>query len=670
MRLHIRELILWPRISTFPPQRIRFEDGKLNVISGISRTGKSAVIPIIDYCLTSRRCAIPVGEIREHCAWFGVLLDTAGGQKLLARKEPGENDSVGEMFVLEAPSVEVPHTISAGNTNADNVRRLLDQLAGLTNLDFAEDDTAKLFRSRPSFRDMMAFTMQPQNIIANQNVLFYRADSFEHREKLRTIFPYVLDAISAETLARQHELADVARELRRKERELAAVREVSQRWVGEIRGWVSLARELGLLTNEFAPETDVPVLVDALRRVVSSTSAVVRMTEESVAGAVAELVKLQEEEQGLSRQYAKLRRRFQEMESLRSSAKQFHNALHVQRDRLKLAEWIADVGGKAQACPFCGTSSAPARERVQPLLETLRRVEATTDQFSGSSEAFDRETQRVRKELRDVTESLEGVRAQMDALTRRSEDARARQDATLAASRFTGRLEEALYNYERLSGDSALVSEVEALREREAALKALVDENRTREKINIAAQQVAVFAQRILPHLDVQHPDYAITLKVDDLSIKVLGGGREDFLWQIGSGSNWLSYHLAVILALHQFFFTLPTTPVPSFVIFDQPSQVYFPRRLVERVGEKPEEVSFETLKDVDTEAVKSIFRVLADYASMVNGRLQIIVLDHAADTIWGDIANVQPAAQWREDNRERLVPLEWIEAAATPPVP
>ena len=47
-----------------------------------------------------------------------------------------------------------------------------------------------------SFRDLVAFMFQPQNVVANPNVLFYKTDSYEHREKLKAIFPYVLGAVT------------------------------------------------------------------------------------------------------------------------------------------------------------------------------------------------------------------------------------------------------------------------------------------------------------------------------------------------------------------------------------------------------------------------------------------------------------------------------------------
>lgn len=88
MYFQLRKLILWPRHNG-EPRVVEFHPGVVNVISGASKTGKSAVIPIIDYCLASDKCAIPVGVIRENCSWFGVLIDTVEGQKLLARREPG-----------------------------------------------------------------------------------------------------------------------------------------------------------------------------------------------------------------------------------------------------------------------------------------------------------------------------------------------------------------------------------------------------------------------------------------------------------------------------------------------------------------------------------------------------------------------------------------------------
>jgi hypothetical protein len=196
MYLQIREIVLWPRNPNFEPRRLQFQLGKVNIISGASRTGKSAVIPIIDYCLGAGTCSIPVKTIRKYCEWFGVVVATAQGDKLLARREPGAQRSTDDMYLLEAERIlDIPRRI-AKNTNADAVKRLLDELAGLSKLDFSGGEESTGFDGRPSFRDLAAFTFQPQNVVANPDVLFFKANTYEHREKLRKIFPYVLGAVT------------------------------------------------------------------------------------------------------------------------------------------------------------------------------------------------------------------------------------------------------------------------------------------------------------------------------------------------------------------------------------------------------------------------------------------------------------------------------------------
>lgn len=211
MHFQIKHLILWPRTDTRKPRVVSFAEGKLNVITGASKTGKSAVIPIIDYCLGSERCAVPVKTIRDACSWFDVVIGTSEGDKLLARREPGTQQTTGDMFLLEGDRVEIPDVIAEKNTTVDAVKRMLDKLAGLSNLGFDPTGLAGGFKGRPSFRDLLAFSFQPQNIVANPDVLFFKADTMEHKEKLRTIFPYVLGAVTPEVLAKRWELDQLGR---------------------------------------------------------------------------------------------------------------------------------------------------------------------------------------------------------------------------------------------------------------------------------------------------------------------------------------------------------------------------------------------------------------------------------------------------------------------------
>src|SRR4030042_1081000 len=122
MYFQIKEIVLWQKNRRFKPRHLPFELGKVNVITGGSRTGKSAVIPIIDYCLGSGKCRIPVNTIRDSCEWFGVVVQTDSGQKLFARREPGNQKATGDMFLLEAPTIDIPEGIESKNVTVEEVK--------------------------------------------------------------------------------------------------------------------------------------------------------------------------------------------------------------------------------------------------------------------------------------------------------------------------------------------------------------------------------------------------------------------------------------------------------------------------------------------------------------------------------------------------------------------
>jgi len=658
MYLQIREIVLWPRNPNFEPRRIQFELGKVNVISGGSRTGKSAVIPIIDYCLGAGTCSIPVKTIRKCCEWFGVLVATAQGDKLLARREPGAQRSTDDMYILEAERImKIPHRI-AKNTNADAVKRMLDELAGLSKLDFSGGDESTGFDARPSFRDLAAFTFQPQNVVANPDVLFFKANTYEHREKLRKIFPYVLGAVTPALMAKQFELPRVRQELRRKEREIKDATEVSARWQADLMAKFSEAQELGLAAKG---EGDLSrgQMIELLEEVVARTDLTLSVSTSTISDALRELSGLEAEEREVSRELTTLRHRLAEMNRMEVGVDQYQAALGLQRGRLQLSSWLVSHTEVEADCPMCGTQSDSAMRKLAVLSDHLQEVEAEAGVDKEVPAAFDREMQRVTVEVSQSTERLRSVQIRKRALSGRSDEARNRQYAAQRAERFVGNLESALDLHRRLGSDSELVDGVVRLRELMQRLEAELREQDVEARKRRALHAISNNAGRLLPHLDVESPNDPIFLEINDLTIKVRSTERDDYLSEIGSGSNWLSYHLAVLLALHQFFLTQRVSPVPTFLVLDQPSQVYFPKRILERPGDEAE-VEEPQLRDEDVDAVRKAFEVMGRVVLDAKGGLQLIVLDHASRDVWGDIDGVVGMPEWR--NGVKLVPMAWLE--------
>lgn len=49
-------------------------------------------------------------------------------------------------------------------------------------------------------------------------------------------------------------------------------------------------------------------------------------------------------------------------------------------------------------------------------------------------------------------------------------------------------------------------------------------------------------------------------------------------LYEMGSGANWVSCHIALFLSFLHYFSAQENSPMPLIMFFDQPSQVYFPQ--------------------------------------------------------------------------------------------
>lgn len=552
---------------------------------------------------------------------------------------------------------EIPHRV-AKNTNADAVKRMLDELAGLSKLDFSGGDDSTGFDGRPSFRDLAAFTFQPQNVVANPDVLFFKANTYEHREKLRKIFPYVLGAVTPALMAKQFELGRARQELRRKERELKDAREVSARWLADLEAKFSEAKELGL-TARLEQALSRGQMVERLEEVVARTDLTLAVSTSTISDALSELSALNVEEREVSRELTTLRHRLEEMNRMRVGTDQYDAAITLQRGRLQLSSWLVEHTDDRADCPMCGSHTESAKKKLHALSARLREVEAEAGVDREVPAAFDRELQRVTTEVGQTTERLRSVQIRKRALSGRSDEARQRQFSAQRAERFVGNLEAALDLHRRLGSDSELVEEVARLRELVQQLEGGLREQDVESRKRRALAAINGYAGRLLPSLDVENPQDPISLEINDLTIKVHGADRDDYLSEIGSGSNWLAYHLAVLLALHQYFLAQRNSPVPAFLVLDQPSQVYFPKRVVTRVEDQETDEEEPRLRDEDVDAVRMAFDVMGKVVLSAKGQLQLIVLDHASQYVWGDVEGVVGLPEWR--NGIKLVPMEWI---------
>jgi len=657
MKFQIKKLIVWPKTSSFPPRTVDFELGKVNVITGASRTGKSAIIPIIDYCLASSDCYIPIDTIRDHASWYGLVFQTETEQVLIARKVPKGNNVSNEYYTSRGRVASVPPIINDANENTAGVKNILNGLSSVPSIRLHGTEENIAYQSRLGFRDLMALVFQNQDIVANQNIMFYKTHAHEHRERLRLWFPFIIGAENTEVLVARQRLDYIEKRLGRLRRDLAKVQNRSSAWTSNMLGHLKVAEEYGILKEPISESSKPEELINAARGIIEEIPHHSRTTTSDVKKSNSEALKFEIEGDELSYEIGATKKRLADLNRLKTGLTDYGSTIRKRVERLHVSQWLEDIAQESESCPACGSHEHPNAEgELLKISSAFRKYENEVQNTLQIPNSFQRE------------EGL--LQIQLDKLFERKNDSQKRYDQVLAHNKkandefqrqknmflFLGHMKASLETYETLTDDGEFSKEVSALEEELSQLYKIVNKKLIQSKIDLATDKVSQGILKYLKQLDVEDKYREIPPKfcIEDLSVSVKSSdGHWHFLAEVGSASNWVSFHLALMCALQEYFLSQPSSPVPSFVIFDQPSQVYFPK--LKRGQDTEEDPLFE---DEDVGAVKSMFKSLASSVSTSGGEWQCIVLDHADSDIYGGIKGVHEVEVWRDGTK--LIPEEW----------
>lgn len=656
MKLHIHELIIWPEDVRHGPHVIPFDPSKIMVITGWSSRGKSAVISIIDYVLGAASTTIPIGIIREKASWYGLTIETEQGKMRIARQKPGER-AVSYTYWLQQgddasqPPPQRPHGIE----HADRIKQLFDSLSHLSDLDTDPDGGG--FSGRASFRDMASFNFLPQHIVANPYTMFFKADTTKHREKLRNIMPLALGIVTNDNLAQLHQRKLLADRLRVIEADLKSRAAGVERWQATARGTFFQAQELGLLPLGELPGNH-EAIIDTLRKVVEAGGRTVA-TPGRVSAAVTRLENLRIEERELDREIAQTKRRLRRLRSLRGSVSDYADILAEQQSRVKGVGWFRDAV-VAEECILCGSETEAARSSLSLLGEAIVDLEDLSVGASSTPPIVDREIADAERDLLIYEEELLTVRNTRLAAEIEVDGEQGQSQTLERIYRFIGNTEQALRMIKDIEGDGGLADQRKDLIKRIGAIEKHLEGPERTAREEKANRIITAAIRRVIKHLGIAGAEGVPSLNQRELNVQFQRDGVDhpDTLSEIGSGENWMAYHLAMLFALHTLFLSRKgENTVPTFLVIDQPSQVYFPSDTFRQVEERSENSKDRAARGEDLRRTKRIFEMISKVGEGLK-HLQVIVLEHADRSTWGDVKNVKEAADWRDERG--LIPEHW----------
>jgi hypothetical protein len=645
--MQIDELIFYNRDGETRSIGLRL--GALNVITGDSRTGKSSLINIIRFLLGSGSPHVPYGPIQQSIAWYAMRAHVGETQFFVARQAPAANAESNDVMLTIGAGTSVP-TMSdlKHNTSVDGLRDYVGGLLGVED----NRNVPSLGQTRhalsASFVHSLIYCFQGQGEIANPDILFHRQNREWMPQAIRDTLPYFLGAQGPDDLRRREELAERRRELRRLNQRLRAAQ--SERGAGLDRAGSLLAEsiDVGLLADR--PDVEnLAAAREVLRRVLDNPIAVAEAT--AVGG---EFDRLGARRRTLTAEVRDVGEQLRALERFADADRGQSTELQEQHARLASIGLIPEDLQEDPHCALCdqplGEHTSPARaaivrslDRAEQRLELAHR---DTPRIDGARSALLERQQGLRDEIRDIDQAL-------NAIASRDEVALQNRDSINVQSYVRGRIAQYLDSTEDV-GDAELeklqadVTQLSGTVERlAAALDVDAVRSKTTSLLRGVSGQMTTWARR----LELEHSHASVQIDLDRLTIVADTPQGPAYMdsGEIGSGMNWVGYHLTAYLALQQFFIE-HTRPVPAFLVLDQPSQAFFPR-------DRETGGDLELLSDTDRENTRKLYELIFNVVGELDGGLQVIALDHADfEDEWFADSVVQ---RWR--GGQALIPPDWI---------
>lgn len=626
--------------------------GRVNIITGSSKTGKTALISILDYCLAADTCDIPEGVIRQTVEWVGVRLLVNDEHVVIARRLPlGGRSSSSDVYYKIGQQVDIPtHDELTQTTNPDGLKSALSAHAGI-GVNLHEPPAGQ---TRPplsaNIKHALFYCFQQQSEVISNRHLFHKQSEQWIPQSIKDTIPYFLGAVDDEHVARLAELRQLRQRLRAAERRLAEFEAVRGRGVSKAQELVAESRDQGL-GRHLEPSETWEEHVATLRAISSEQNV---NEEEELEAQGEEYGRLQDERRALSDELRSTKDQLSAARALASERQGYSREANAQRTRLESIGLVAaDAEERATHCPLCESELNEAS--VPPTVQQVRRAMADLDRQIRSVDdrrpQMDAVVQSLVTRLGELQDRLRENREKLNAIQVENARLQELRDHSARRAHLLGRISLYLESVPQLEDTSELRAEIAGLETEIRRLEEEVSEEAVQERLQSILALMGRDMSSWAATLRLEHSEFPLRLDLKRLTVVADGDAGPIPMERMGSGENWVGYHLIAHLALHKWF-VQHRRPVPRFLFVDQPSQVYFPE------DRDWEDVDGGTIGE-DRQAVGRMYTLMLNVVASLGSGLQVIVTDHAnIDEPWFQECIVE---RWREGTA--LVPADWIQS-------
>lgn len=642
MSFQIVNIILYSKTGKI--RNISFSTNSVNIITGASKTGKSALIHIVNYCLGQKKNNIPEGVIMKQVSWFAVHLVKNKEELFVARRNPGPGKySSEEIYIERGHNLDIPdcNTLNK-NTNLDGLIMQLNVFSGITEYSFDPKLEHTRKTGKANIGKALIYCFQEQSEIADSHFLFHRQGEEFLPQSIKDYMPFFLGIIDKEHIIKKDELRSKKRELKIIENQIAERERLKGSSFKKAHSLIAEAVTVGLIPTILQMPQSWVEVKEALSNSVNSR------TEQDIPEGqyTNELNGLFEKQQHLKSSFRTARDEIDALQVLKSGGNGFAQESNEQRARLKSIDLLPiDEKVDHHICPLCSSALENPIPNSQAIHTNLQKISEQLDGVTSDISHIEQMITLAEAKKIEAHSELQSINAQINAIQQINQQIEEIRDLNAKRALVKGRLGLYLETIVDIEDEKVDDSDIERLISRIQTLEELLDSDALKGRLSSVLSVLSSEITDLAKGLNLEYSKHPIRLDSEKLTVVADTEDGMVPLERMGSGETWVSLHLITHLVLHRWF-AKKNLPVPRFIFFDQPTQAYY-----------PPDVSDDIVKNTDRDSVVQMFKLISD--CVIDAGFQVIITEHA------DIQEKWYQEMVRHkwwDGTTKLVPLEWIE--------
>lgn len=498
-------------------------------------------------------------------------------------------------------------------------------------------------QSRPplsaNIRHALYYCFQGQDEIAAKNFLFHKQSEDFISQAIKDTIPYFLGIVNEESLALENERSILKRKLVLEKRKLEENRALMGGGSNRAISLISEARQAGLIDNNSSIDyQDYKSMYSLLKSILDWKPS------RNVSSGMDRLTYLQSLLEDYRQELEEIEQSLYNAKSFSGETTEYKDEVVHQKIRLESIGLFEQLDFNPGVCPLCSgelNSPLPGVEMIKKSILNLDKSIANVTKERPKLRAF---IDGLEKEQEQKRETIKGIEAEIDGIYYQEQEAQRIKDLNSRRARVVGRISLWVESVETDTDSEKQEQIIKKLQNRLSEIDEILDVNTLEERKQSALSRIQVDMTAWAKQLQLEHSDNPYRLDLSKVTVIVDKPERPVPLRQLGSGSNWVGVHLITYFALQKFFINA-NRPVPRFLFFDQPSQVYFP-------SERDE-------KKTDWNKVNEMYNFVIERTTAEHGKLQVIIVDHA-DLLDEKFQKLIIEDWW--DDKNNLVPKSWYE--------